>query len=51
MIFKLSLRFNKKSVTKKEVEAKDRADLDQKIKQMYFWHKNKDRITIERKPG
>lgn len=50
MIFKLSIKFNKKSKTKIEIEAKDRADLDEKIKTMYFWNKNKDRITIERKP-
>ena len=48
MIFKLSLRFNKHSKTKVEIEAKDRADLDEKLKQKPFWHKNKDRITVER---
>lgn len=53
MIFKLSLKFNKHSATKKIIEARDRADLDEKIKELPFWHRNKDRITVdtlERKP-
>ena len=47
MIFKLSLKFNRESKAEKIIEARNRADLDEKIKTIPFWHKNKDRMTVD----
>lgn len=44
--FKLSIKFNKETVRKVEVEAKDEKDLIEVLKRdRPFWFKNKDRMT------
>lgn len=54
MIYELSLKVSWDRVSKKTVEAADRQDLEKKIEKMYFWHRNRERITIkpvtDRKP-
>lgn len=45
----LTLKFDKARKAREVIEAKDRNDLDKKIKDKPFWFRNKDRITIERK--
>lgn len=48
MNYRLTLKFNKNSVLKKDVQAENRGDLDKKLKLSYpFLHQNRDRIKVE----
>lgn len=47
--YRLSLKFNKIQTFKKDLEAKDRPDLDKQIESNKFLNANKDRLTIELK--
>ena len=47
MKYQLTLKFKKSTKAKEVIEAKDRADLDEKIKDKPFWYRNRDRTTVE----
>lgn len=47
--YHITLKFNKLQTFKKDLEAKDRVELDKLIESNKFLNANKDRITIEKK--
>lgn len=49
MLYRISLKFNKSSVMKKDITAKDRPELDKIIESNKFLNSNKDRLKIELK--